>query len=196
GPCVSCAVPRRDSVGRSIPVRLTLGPIIVLLLAHAARGAEAADVRAAVQKGYDYLKKTQGADGSYSPRRAGPGITAVVATALLRNGYGPDDPVVAKALGYLEKNVQKNGGIYDKRLANYTTCVAVQAFQEANRGGRYDTILKNATAFLKSLQDDSADPKDPRFGGLGYDGKGRPDLSNTQFFVDALLASGVSKDDP
>src|SRR5207248_877659 len=42
--------------------------------------------------------------------------------------------------------------------------------------------------------DDNA--QDVKYGGLGYDGRSRPDLSNTQFFVDALLAAGVSKDDP
>src|SRR5262249_50272870 len=30
----------------------------------------------------------------------------------------------------------------------------------------------------------------------GYDSKSRPDLSNTQFFLDALKAAGVPKDDP
>src|SRR5207253_5755076 len=29
-----------------------------------------------------------------------------------------------------------------------------------------------------------------------YDDKSRPDLSNTQFFIDSLIAAGVSKDDP
>ena len=37
-----------------------------------------------------------------------------------------------RCLTYLEKNVQKDGGIYNKRLANYTTCVALMAFKEAN----------------------------------------------------------------
>src|SRR5204862_67056 len=37
---------------------------------------------------------------------------------------------------------------------------------------------------------------DPRFGGVGYGAQDRPDLSNTQFFVDALMAAGVAKDDP
>src|SRR5439155_20529000 len=31
---------------------------------------------------------------------------------------------------------------------------------------------------------------------VGYDGKQRPDLSNTQFFVDALLSAGLPRDDP
>ena len=100
--------------------------------------------------------------------RAGASFLFCDAGALLRNGYGQDDPVVAKALTYLEKSVQKNGGIYDKQLANYTTCVALLAFKEANKDGRCDTIIKNATAFLKSLQDETADAKDVRFGGVGF----------------------------
>jgi squalene-hopene/tetraprenyl-beta-curcumene cyclase len=106
-----------------------------------------------------------------------------------------DDPLVARTLSYLEKKVQKDGGIYDKFLANYTTSVAIMAFAEANHNGRYDAVLKKASSFLKGLQ--SADDKtDPKFGGVGYDAGKRPDLSNTQHFLDALLAAGVPKDDP
>src|SRR5262249_53931866 len=124
------------------------------------------------------------------------GVTAMVVAALVRNGKGTDDPVVARALAYLEKNVKKDGGIYDKKLANYTTSVAVLALKEANAGGKYDTIIKNPPKFLKSLQDNDVNNKELRFGGVGYDGKGRPDMSNTASFVESLLAAGVSKDDP
>ena len=61
-------------------------------------------------------------------------MTALVVAALVRNGYSTEDPVVKKALGYLTKKVKKDGGIYDKRLANYTTSVAVMALKEANHG--------------------------------------------------------------
>src|SRR5262249_10833550 len=94
---------------------------------------------------------------------------------------------------------QKDGGIYDKALANYTTSVAVMAFAEANAGGKYDTLLKNATQFLRKLQYDESqqvEQSDPKFGGTGYDAKSRPDLSNTQYFLDAMQAAGVAKDDP
>jgi squalene-hopene/tetraprenyl-beta-curcumene cyclase len=162
-----------------------------------AAGPDANEVQALVQKGAAFLKKTQNADGSFSPRRAGPGISALVAVALLRNGSSAQEPTVAKTLAYLEKNVQKDGGIYNKFLANYTTCVALLALKQANTDGRYDTIIKRAAAFLKHLQyADSTDPKDFRYGGVSYGGKQRPDLSNTQFFVEALLAAGVPKDDP
>jgi hypothetical protein len=163
-----------------------------------AAGPSAKEVKAVADRAAAYLKTTQGTDGSFSPQRAGPGITAVVAAALLRNGFSNDDPMVARALAYLEKNVQKDGGIYDKFLANYTTSVALMAFVEANKDGRYDAAIKGATKFLRGMQfdDSKVESGDAKYGGVGYDGKSRPDLSNTQYFLDALQAAGVAKDDP
>jgi squalene-hopene/tetraprenyl-beta-curcumene cyclase len=177
-----------------------------VLAAGAARPARAADadagpdpkeVKAVVDKAVAYLRKSQQEDGSFSAKRVGPGISALVAAGLLRSGVSPEDPLAAKTLGYLETKVQKNGGIYDKALANYTTCVALMAFSEANTNGRYDTLIKNATQFVKELQyADAVGEGDPRYGGLGYDGKSRPDLSNTQMFLEAMQAAGVPRDDP
>ena len=59
--------------------------------------------------------------------------------------------------------------------------------------------FRYAVAFLKQLQWDEGEgktPKDDFYGGAGYDSKSRPDLSNTQFFLDALIEAGISKDDP
>src|SRR5262249_11206454 len=100
-------------------------------------GPDTKEVQAVVEKAMAYLKTRQGADGSFSPERAGPGITAVVASGLLRNGYSAQDPVVTKTLAYLEKNLHKDGGIYDKALVNYTTSVALMAFAEVNTNGKY-----------------------------------------------------------
>src|SRR5207253_7408519 len=75
------------------------------------------------------------------------------------------------------------------------TSVAIMAFKDANADGRYDGIIKNATKFLKTLQQD-VEESDPKFGGFGYDKKSRPDLSNTAFTVEALIAAGLPKDDP
>lgn len=174
---------------------LVLAGFVAARASAADAGPDPKDVQAMVQKGAAFLKKTQNPDGSFSPKRAGPGISALVATALLRNGYSTDEPTVAKTLRYLETNVQKDGGVYNRFLANYTTCVALLAFKEANKDGKYDTIIKRAGEFLKGLQH-GENAKDWRYGGVGYDAKQRPDLSNTQFFVDALLAAGVPRDDP
>jgi squalene-hopene/tetraprenyl-beta-curcumene cyclase len=177
----------------------TLFAVTLLPLARVVgAGPEAGDVQAVVDKAADYLRKSQSADGSYSARRTGPGATALVAAGFLRNGFAPTDPTVAKAMAYLEKSVKSDGGVYDRMLANYTTSVAVMTFKEANSGGKYDTILKNATTFLKGLQfgGTNGDVSNPRYGGVGYGGNDRPDLSNTQYFLDAMKAAGVGKDDP
>src|SRR5687767_7408687 len=98
------------------------GLMLVLLVGRAAAAdPDPAEVRAAVEKAAAYLKARQNEDGSFAPKLGGPGVTALVAAALIRCGTGPDDPVVAKALRYLESNVQPDGGVYSQRLANYTT---------------------------------------------------------------------------
>jgi hypothetical protein len=151
-----------------------------------------------LDKAVKFLSSKQKDDGDLAPDpRVGPGLTALAVAALIRAGYPTDTAVVKNGLGYLERNIQKDGGIYSKGLANYTTCLAIVAFKEANGGGKYDKVIGAASKFVKSLQyGDGTDPKDLRFGGVGYDGKSRPDLSNTQFMVDAMIAAGVSKDDP
>jgi squalene-hopene/tetraprenyl-beta-curcumene cyclase len=161
-------------------------------------GPDPKDVESAVEKGYEFLKSRQKTDGSFEPARGGPGTTALIVAAIIRLGKPIDDPVVAKALVFLEKSVQKDGGIYNKFLANYTTSIALVTFKEANKDGKYNAVIANATKFLKSIQQGGSDTELP-FGGFGYDAPGaksRPDASNTHFTVEALIAAGVPKDDP
>lgn len=163
--------------------------------------ATAGDVAAAVNRAIDYLQtKGQAADGSFSAK-ADPAITALAATAMLRNGRTADDPSVAKALKYLQSYVHDDGGIYaaGSTHQNYETCVAIQCFTAANRDKRYDKLLERATAFAKDLQWDGKegiDKSNPFFGGAGYGGSKRPDLSNTSFLMDVLKQSGAGPDDP
>jgi squalene-hopene/tetraprenyl-beta-curcumene cyclase len=180
-------------------VRTLTAALFALAVGRApAAGPDPRDVQAVADKAIAYLRNSQSPDGSFSARRTGPGVSALVAAGLLRNGRGADDPVVTRTMAYLEKSVKPDGGVYDRGLANYTTSVAVMAFKEADAGGKYDAIVKNATAFLKGLQyaDARADAKDARYGGVGYGAGDRPDLSNTQYFLDALQTAGVPKDDP
>lgn len=158
-------------------------------------GPDPQDVRKVADKAIKFLKSSQDQDGAFSPKIAGPGITAIAVAAMLRNGVSPQEPVVAKGLDYLAKQTQKDGGIYSKFLANYTTAVALMAFKEGNINGKYDAVIKSAGEFIKKIQHDE-DEADLNHGGFGYDKKSRPDMSNTGFSVEALLAAGFSKDDP
>ncbi len=156
-----------------------------------------------VSKGLAYLRDTgQTEDGKISPRM-GSGITSLAVTAALRNGVSLDDPLVARGLEAIEGYVQPDGGIYGSgRLRNYETCVAICCLAEAKKtvgDGRYDETLAAAEAFVRGLQVGSAgerDASDPQFGGVGYSGKERPDLSNTSYLVEALVSLGTPDSDP
>jgi len=190
-------LPRFPEGGQNVKrplIRFAWLPLLVVVPARAA-GPDEKDLKEVRDRAIAFLAKSQQADGGYSSRFAGPGVTGLVVAGLLRSGVSPSDPVVTKAMGAMEKYIKKNGGIYDQRLANYTTSVALMAYVEANKDGKYDSIIKDATKFLKGLQNTDK-PEDVQFGGAGYDGKSRPDMSNTQYFLDALIAAGVPKDDP
>ena len=62
-----------------------------------------------------------------------------------------EERFVAKSLKYLKDFVQSDGGVYapDKSYKNYETCLAILCFSEANRGGRYAKLIKNADKFVK-----------------------------------------------
>lgn len=156
-----------------------------------------------VAKGITYLRETgQGDNGMLSPR-VGSGVTSLAVTAALRHGVSLDDPLVAKGLKAIEGVVKPDGGIYaSDRLRNYETCVAIMCLAEANKkagDGRYDETLKNAKAFVTGLQigaDGEVGEEDREFGGVGYSGKERPDLSNTSYLLEALHAMDTPADDP
>tara|TARA_R110002111_G_scaffold254461_2_gene320149 strand:+ start:69326 stop:70507 length:1182 start_codon:yes stop_codon:yes gene_type:complete len=151
-------------------------------------------------EGINFLKNSQLDDGLWTTETV-PGISALVTTALLESGVPASDPVVAKALKRLEGFVQKDGGIYYAKSnhRNYETCISIMAFSAANQGGRYDALIKNAEKFLRGLQWDEGEgleSSDTAFGGAGYGSHQRPDLSNTQYLIEALRKAGVKSDDP
>ena len=180
------------------------GNVFVLVLTGIALAADkpasTADAYAkSVDRAIGFLQNAQGPDGSFAAH-AGPGVTVVVAAAILRNGRSPDDPLVAKSLKYLEGFVQPDGSVSPKKsmVRNYETSLALMCFAEANRDGRYNKIIKNAEKFLKENQWAEAQGQDKSsaaYGGAGYGKHMRPDMSNTQFLIDALKAAGAGPDD-
>jgi squalene-hopene/tetraprenyl-beta-curcumene cyclase len=195
--------------GCSLLVVLLAGPLLTWIQAGAGDqgtrvGPDAKEWDRVVDKAIAFLRSTQAEDGSWS-RTKSPGVTGVILTGLLRSGkVSTDDPMAAHALAYLESLVNPAAGhIAGKdpkvQLQNYVTSVNVMALAAANREDRYKKVIGDATQFLKQLQWDEGEGKSPEsdfYGGAGYDSKSRPDLSNTQFFIDALVAAGVPKDDP
>lgn len=151
-----------------------------------------------------YLQTAQADDGSWSRDRS-PGVTGVVLTGLLQTGkVNAEHPLAARSLRYIESLVNPQAGHIAGRdprvqLQNYVTSINVMALTAARREDRYKSVIGDAVAFLKKLQWDEAEGKTPSsdfYGGAGYDSQSRPDLSNTQMFLDALKDAGVPSNDP
>jgi squalene-hopene/tetraprenyl-beta-curcumene cyclase len=197
---------RRDFLGQTAPA---VG--LLAWTAHQSVQASTADdagksapysetARKLTERGIAFLRPRQDAKGGWSTQRE-PGITALVVTALLRSGQvPPGEPVVTKALSYLESFIGPKGGLSEAPHANYSTTIAIVAFKEANVNGRYEAVIKAGRDFLKAMQWDESEGKgrdDAFYGGAGYGGtNSRPDLSNTAFFIEALRESGLPADDP
>ncbi len=147
-----------------------------------------------------FLDARQNKDGSWTHKTA-VGITGLVTTAMLKSGRDASDPTVADGIQHLLSNVRKDGGIYgpESLHRNYETCIAIMAFSAANTDGSLRKTIEDARAFLAGLQWDEGEgveSSDPAWGGAGYGKHQRPDMCNSEFYVEALKTAGVSKDSP
>jgi squalene-hopene/tetraprenyl-beta-curcumene cyclase len=157
------------------------------------------EAKEAIDKGLAFLHGNLDKDGSWGKH---PGVTGIVLLAFLRSprGYNDtDDPFVRRPLQYLRSLQKPDGAIYDKELANYSTSIALQALL-ATKNPKYQDAIRKARAYLIGSQLDKGEgyeESDPGYGGAGYGGSLRPDLSNTQMWADALKdaeESGLEKD--
>ena len=167
-------------------------------------------IRQSIDKAVSYLRSTQSNAGSWSASpRTGIGPTAIVLAGLLDAGVPVDDPMITAGLKLLESSAREDGGIYtpDGFFQNYETCVVVMCFAKANESAKkkdgkepYKELLAKADKFLRQHQyteENNTKLEDPQYGGIGYGGgMTRPDLSNMQFFLDALKAAGAEDNDP
>lgn len=185
-------------------VILSLVALGIVCVSSAFAGANSAarpvDIDSMRDQAIRFLRITQSDDGSWTKSDM-TGVTGLVTTALLRSGVSADDPMVAAAVKHLLASQQPSGGFHskDSLQKNYETCITVFALSEANQDGKYDAEIKKAEGFLRGLQWDQGEgieSSDPAFGGGGYGRHQRPDLSNTQYLIEALRQAGVKDDDP
>jgi squalene-hopene/tetraprenyl-beta-curcumene cyclase len=170
-----------------------------------------AEANAAIARGLDYLESVQDSDGAWKLMGVpDPAITSIAARAFARDpNYGPDHPVVRKALAFVLSYRQNDGGIYRPglNLDNYYTSVALMFLSSMERlDPRIARAIRSAQQCLKDMQwtegrsdpesGDAIEPDNPWYGGAGYGNHKRPDLSNTQMMVEALHQSGLPADDP
>ncbi|MBM3975943.1 MAG: hypothetical protein FJ299_03000 [Planctomycetes bacterium] len=165
--------------------------------------ADHVKVGAALERGARYLltQMLPGLPGRFG-RDGKPdvGVTAMALTALARLPQ-PRDPAVEAALraglDWLTAEY-RSGRIREGGMANYVTSAMVMAIAAAARP-EDRALIAEAQSFLKSLQSDEGSgysEGDRYYGGIGYGGDERPDLSNLSMALEALAASGLDQKDP
>ena len=155
-----------------------------------------------VEYGIDFLRNAQEDNGGFTTEK-GIGPSIIVAIGLLHSGLPTDDPMLAQVLAYILRAVQVDGGIYtpNSHISVYESCLALTCLSLARQvsgSDEYNEILENGEKFIRGEQyseENGTDRNDKRYGGLGYGKNSRPDLSNTQFFVETLRDLGADFDD-
>jgi len=162
---------------------------------------------ATANRGFAYLRKVEKPDYSWGDAIDPPGVSGLVLKSFVEDPhYTPAMPFLGDGYLHLLSYQLANGGIYKDLLANYNTAIAISALA-VSRDPAYVPAMKRAIIYLRSLQwtdkieapdGKKIDVNDPRWGGFGYgSGKSsRPDLSNTQWALEALHEAGVPPTDP
>ena len=186
---------------------LVLAPIALALVSSpsAAAGSEEMDpelrerARRSVDAGLHYLRGTQAEDGSWSKSV---GVTAIALRGFLEShrGYSEvDGAFITRPVAFLLQHVNRDGSIVEtNQNRSYSTAVALVALKAANNA-EYDEVIRGGQRFLGELQLDEAegyDPEHPYYGGIGYGGDERPDLTNHYLALEALRTTALDPKSP
>ncbi|MCK5803369.1 MAG: terpene cyclase/mutase family protein [Lentisphaeria bacterium] len=152
--------------------------------------------RAAVERGVAALMERQESNGSWLHS---PAVTALACVAL-QHGHAPKYGIgrersVERARRFVLANVRDDGAICtaDRAYVNYSTAICLATLALLDNPADIE-IMRKARTFLIASQLDEDHAKhptskdDPFYGGIGYGSRGpmRPDLSNTQWALEAL----------
>ncbi len=157
------------------------------------------DASAAYERGVDALLNLRAASGFWEVFGAPePGISAIAARALLGSQRADARAAALPVLDWLLTLQQPDGSIHGGHVQVYTTSVAIGALLAGARPEDKPAI-ERAVAFLVATQCDEGEgysESDKFYGGIGYGGDLRPDLSNLQYALEALHEAGVAAEDP
>jgi squalene-hopene/tetraprenyl-beta-curcumene cyclase len=130
------------------------------------------------------------------------GITALALRAFLESPekYSEaDGAFITRQVDYLVANARPDGSISSTLQSTaYNTAVALNALA-ATKNPKYDAVIAAARTFLVHHQVDEEEgykPDHPYYGGIGYGGGERPDLSNTYLVLEGLKATSTNPKDP
>ena len=151
-----------------------------------------------VERGLEFLRGKQMPSGSYGDH-VGVTATALRAFATSHKQHKYDaGPFVARAADWLAAQVRTDGAISGEATPTYNTALSIMALQAVDPV-RFKSQIEGGQKFLSRFQadeDHKYKPSDKFYGGIGYGGDERPDLSNLQYALEALKETGFEdKDD-
>lgn len=156
------------------------------------------EIKRAIERGNDYLKKQQHADGYWGQEKY-PALSALALTAAVRSPSFEKSESVTKGYNWILKQQKPDGGIYVEGLGTYNTATSLTALVAANEASYKPHILK-ARKYLIELQtteENRGEIAQKHIGGIGYGGTYKhSDLSNTHLAMEALrLSRHIAQDD-
>ncbi len=141
-----------------------------------------------VDRGLRFLRGLQKEDGSYGGHV---GLTAMALLAFVdsHRKYRYDEgPFISRAADWLAAQSRADGAITGDATPTYNTALAIMALHAVDKA-RYKKQIEGGQAFLVRFQTDE-DQKykksDKFYGGIGYGGDERPDMSNLQYALEGL----------
>ena len=157
----------------------------------------AKEVDHSIKLGLRWLYDQQEDDGSWQHY---PAISALVLSSFLRAhpSITTSEPVIANGFEFLLNCVKPDGSIFLDDMPNYNTSICLVAFKDANDPA-FDEIILNAEKYLMKLQIDESEDftaDSLYYGGVGYGGDERPDLSNLQWAIEAMAIDEIETSDP
>jgi squalene-hopene/tetraprenyl-beta-curcumene cyclase len=184
---------------------LVAAPAALLLAGRTAQAAPAMEpelarrTKRAIAGGLHYLRGQQAPDGSILKSV---GITALATRAFLESPEKyteADGPFITRPLEFIVANARPDGSISTTLQSTaYNTAVALNALVAA-RNPRYEKVIAAARRYLTTHQADEGEgytPDHPYYGGVGYGGGERPDLSNLYVSLEGLKAAATDPKDP
>jgi len=158
-----------------------------------------AKAQASLDAGIKFLRGRQAENGSVM---GSVGLTALSLRAVLENPRGvsaADKPAIDRYAAFIVTKVNPDGSIVEQQHdQSYNTAVALTALA-LTKDPRYATVISNGQKYIHKRQVDEGEgfhPVDAWYGGLGYGGDERPDMSNLYIALEALRATSFDPKDP
>jgi len=160
------------------------------------------ELRGSINQAVHYLRTVQ-KNGNWLNH---PGVTALCLKSIFecyRQYNENDGPWLRMPLQYILSCQQHDGAFFDPKsrtpVKNYSSALAILALT-ATKNPEYKERIALAQKFIVEIQCDEGElyekEKDYAYGGIGYGGDERPDLSNLQLALESLRASGLPEDHP